>query len=526
MKKFIAFISKDLKLSGTSLRTQPAAISSILKQIGSDPDNLKEIYDKRSEIKELLLGPVFAASTSNSYASACKNVIKMLKLKEDEQSAALEFYSGISRIAQSAHKTMLHPDRQLKPRGMRANEALERYGVDLKSVIDAQRNPEPMEYQNNMVSGIPAAVLPDDLRDIYQKVEYYVRNIMRTKKGGPLQGTSIKQYLSNIRAVMRKFKVMFPELCNDPMDLDFTVLYPEKVIELFDAQKSVYVRKPYETAVTKFLPLAKGTDEERRDVWIKYNTWLTTTQERNPAPRFKVFYGQDYLTGDENVEYNWPMLLQNVAFILEHMTVDPIQKMFMLLFTTVAPRRSRDYSNMLVDVPDDKKHNILDFKKKEFIFNSYKNSAKLGPQTISITSKPLLKDLKAYRDQNPGKFLFERNGKPMTKDQIQHFLRVEIGDYYGIPFGINALRHLFASHVFAIKTHPRDMQKIAESMGTSIKMLHTNYIDVKDKELDDDPEDVTLVKKKKPAKATKPEEAKQPEVEDKKPAAKTKKAKK
>ena len=66
MKKFIAFISKDLKLSGTSLRTQPAAISSILKQIGSDPDNLKEIYDKRSEIKELLLGPVFAASILNS----------------------------------------------------------------------------------------------------------------------------------------------------------------------------------------------------------------------------------------------------------------------------------------------------------------------------------------------------------------------------------------------------------------------------------------------------------------------------
>jgi hypothetical protein len=244
------------------------------------------------------------------------------------------------------------------------------------------------------------------------------------------------------------------------MDLDFTVLYPEKVIEMFDAQPSVYMRKGYETAVTKFLPLASGQDEERRDVWIKYNTWLTTTQERNPAPRFKVFYGQNYLTGDENVEFDWTMLLQNVDFILEHMTIDPIQKMFVLLFTTVAPRRSRDYAHMLVDVPDDKKHNILDFKKKEFIFNSYKNSAKLGPQTISITSKPLLKDLKAYRDQNPGNFLFERNGKPMTKDQIQRFLRVEIGDYYGIPFGINALRHLFASHVFAIKTHPRDMQKL------------------------------------------------------------------
>ena len=163
---------------------------------------------------------------------------------------------------------------------------------------------------------------------------------------------------------MWKFKIMFPELCNDPMDLDFTVLYPEKVIELFDAQKSVYGRKPYETAATKFLPLAKGTDEERWDVWIKYNTWLTTTQEQNPAPRFKVFYGQDYLTGDENVEYNWPMLLQNVDFILEHMTVDPIQKMFMLLFTTVAPRRSRDYSHMLVDVPDDKNTTSSTSKRK------------------------------------------------------------------------------------------------------------------------------------------------------------------
>jgi hypothetical protein len=203
--------------------------------------------------------------------------------------------------------------------------------------------------------------------------------------------------------------------------------------------------------------------------------------------------------------------------------------MFMLLFTQVPPRRSRDYAHMLVDVPDDKKHNILDFKRKEFIFNSYKNSAKLGPQTIEINSKPLLKALKEYHDNHPGKFLFERNGKPMTKDMIQHFLRVEIGDYYAIPFGINALRHLFASHVFAIKTHPRDMDKIAEKMGTSVKMLFSNYIDVKDKELDDEdiPDDVTVVKKKKPAKVkmiqTKQTE---PAAPAKKPAAKGKKGKK
>jgi hypothetical protein len=404
---------------------------------------------------------------------------------------------------------------------MRANEALERYGVDLKAVINVQRNPDPMEYKRHMVSGIPAAVLPDDLRDIYQKVEYYVRNVMRTKKGGPLQDTSIKQYLSNIRAVMRKFKSMFPELCNDPMDLDFTVLYPEKVIELFDAQKSVYVRKPYETAVTKFLPLANGTDEERRDVWIKYNTWLTTTQERNPAPRFKVFYGQNHMTEEENVEYDWTLLLQTVDFIFEHVEPDHLRRMFMLLFTKVPPRRSRDYAHMLVDVPDDKKHNILDFKRKEFIFNSYKNSEKLGPQTIKIKSEPLLKELKTYRDKNPGKYLFERNGKPMTKDQIQYFLRVEIGDYYGIPFGINALRHLFASHIFAIRTHPREMNGIAKDMGTSVLMLNTNYIDVKDRDLDDEPENVTLVKKKKPAKVKLPE----PEPEAKKPAAKGKKNK-
>jgi hypothetical protein len=113
----------------------------------------------------------------------------------------------------------------------------------------------------------------------------------------------------------------------------------------------------------------------------------------------------------------------------------------------------------------------------------------------------------------------------MTKDQIQHLLRVEIGNFYGIPFVMNALRHLFASHIFAIRTHPRDMADTAKQMGTSIQMLNTNYIDVKDKALDEDiPDDVTVVKKKKPATVKLPVQTKQPETEAKRPAAQAKKA--
>lgn len=78
----------------------------------------------------------------------------------------------------------------------------------------------------------------------------------------------------------------------------------------------------------------------------------------------------------------------------------------------------------------------------------------------------------------------KRNGdrsvkKVYDEDTIQRILLQNIGKKNGIPFGINALRHLYATEIFR-KVPPNQWKKQAYLMGTSIDMLAMNYMDVGD----------------------------------------------
>ena len=162
-----------------------------------------------------------------------------------------------------------------------------------------------------------------------------------------------------------------------------------------------------------------------------------------------------------------------------------LHRLILSLYTDTPPRRSLDYANMLINVPDDKVHNILVFtpKVKQFIFNEYKTSNKKGPQHIPIVSPALIKILDDHLKKHPDqKYLLMRNGNALNDVQIREIIRKEIGPKE-TPFGGQMIRRLFATYIVKEnETNPRQFKAFASKMGTSVEMLFDNYVQVPENE--------------------------------------------
>jgi hypothetical protein len=140
---------------------------------------------------------------------------------------------------------------------------------------------------------------------------------------------------------------------------------------------------------------------------------------------------------------------------------------------------------MLINKPDDKKHNILVFNdhEKKFIFNSYKNAKKSDSQTVAITEPKLIKRIAAYLKTNKDNtYLLEREGEPLDKDDVVRVLTQELAGPYKMPSTIWRMRHLYSTFVTVDEpVDPRMLAGIAYKMGTSDTMMIRNYSDFKKK---------------------------------------------
>jgi integrase len=150
------------------------------------------------------------------------------------------------------------------------------------------------------------------------------------------------------------------------------------------------------------------------------------------------------------------------------------------LYTYIAPRRNKDYLEMVVfkalkkdkteDLPKDKNYLIVDYRgtPQQFIFNVYKTAKTYGTQTIPI-SDPLKSVIKTYLSsrklEDPKAketpFLMDDEGKVLTLDNS--ITRI-LNKIFGKKVGSSMLRHIFLSDKYNIK----EMKQIADAMGHSL----------------------------------------------------------
>jgi hypothetical protein len=107
----------------------------------------------------------------------------------------------------------------------------------------------------------------------------------------------------------------------------------------------------------------------------------------------------------------------------------------------IAPRRSIDYTEMVLKPTDKKTQNYIDMRKSKFVFNQYKTAGTIGTQEIEIpvALKKILKKWILLIPTEVNHLLFNNYKEPLSN--------VSLGQRFNEMFGpkksVNSMRHYF-----------------------------------------------------------------------------------
>lgn len=152
------------------------------------------------------------------------------------------------------------------------------------------------------------------------------------------------------------------------------------------------------------------------------------------------------------------------------------------LYCLQAPRRNKDYTNMLVvkSVPDDKANNYLNSKEMKWVFNNFKTEKTYKQQVIDIPDE-LQRLLKVY-------FKFHPKAKEIKSGEPVHFLMTYEGKaidnstemtralnkIFGKKVGSSLLRNIYLTSKYGDKA--KELKEDAEMMATSVETASNHYI--------------------------------------------------
>ena len=177
--------------------------------------------------------------------------------------------------------------------------------------------------------------------------------------------------------------------------------------------------------------------------------------------------------------------------ILNRSQFETLQKYVLLsMYVLIAPRRSMDYASFKIrnfdetaDSTDNYMVNYSKNKKKgnaSFVFNTYKNSKRLGRQTVNDIPKPLEKLIDTWKLFNKSDYLLVNNqGNAITQSRIAVLLNDIFG---GKNISTSMLRHIYLSDKFK-DVNLQELEETANNMGQkdirrTLKYVDKNYDEI------------------------------------------------
>lgn len=170
--------------------------------------------------------------------------------------------------------------------------------------------------------------------------------------------------------------------------------------------------------------------------------------------------------------------LSEVIKIRESLDKASIEYLLVSLYTMTAPRRNKDYSEMVVvfDEPVlDVTKNYYIASEQQFVFNIFKTAKQYGSQRIDVPAE-LVKVLDNWilnhplNDQDEFPLLVTSKGKRINAGN--GITRI-LNNIFDKKIGSSALRHIFLNDKFGASLDER--KKIADAMGHSIS-TQNSYI--------------------------------------------------
>jgi integrase len=161
-----------------------------------------------------------------------------------------------------------------------------------------------------------------------------------------------------------------------------------------------------------------------------------------------------------------------------------LQLVVLSLYCLQAPRRNKDYTDMMVvkKTPDDTTFNYLNIDEGEWVFNNYKTQKKYQQMRLPVPSDlmgiikvylmhhPEAKELKK-KNPLPVPFLVHQDGRKVaTSTDMTRMLNKIMGN----KVGSSMLRNIFLTDKYSDTA--KEMAKDVAAMGTSMDTANNNYI--------------------------------------------------
>jgi len=177
--------------------------------------------------------------------------------------------------------------------------------------------------------------------------------------------------------------------------------------------------------------------------------------------------------------------------VLTRKQLETLQNYVLLsMYVLIPPRRSMDYTEFKIrnfnegqDSSDNYMVNYNKNKKKglaTFVFNSYKNSKRLGRQVIENIPKPLEKLIDTWKLFNKSDYLLiNQVGNKITQSRIASLLNEIFG---GRNISTSMLRHIYLSSKFK-DVNLQEITETANAMGqtdirTTLAYVDKNYDEI------------------------------------------------
>ena len=308
-----------------------------------------------------------------------------------------------------------------------------------------------------------------------------------------LAKNTINTYMASIRKIQ--------QICDcDASSIEGLIKNRQKIIDSLGEVQTPMVRKSKLSVIITILD-DKHAEHSKELAEALKDYRKVMTEDANKVNKREVSQElsekqKDNLISQEEVMKVYNDLKAEATPLLKRETLnraqfDTLQKFVLLsLYVLIAPRRSLDYASFKIrnfnqneDSADNYMVNYNKNKKKglaSFVFNTFKNSKRLGRQIVADIPKPLEKLIDAWKLFNKSDYLLVNNqGNPVSQARIAVYLNDIFG---GRNISTSMLRHIYLSDKFK-NVNLEELEETAHNMGQkdirrTLKYVDKNYDEI------------------------------------------------
>ena len=290
-----------------------------------------------------------------------------------------------------------------------------------------------------------------------------------------LASNTLKTYMASIRKIQSIVNV-------DADTVDALIKNREEIAKQLAEVQTPMVRKSKISVIITILDDKHNDHSEELDEALKFYRKEMTLDaakvDKRELSQELSDKQKEHLITQEEVMKVYNQLKAEAAPLMKKGTLtrkqfETIQNFVLLsMYVLIPPRRSMDYAVFKIrnfnEASDSEDNYMVNYNKNKrkglasFVFNTYKNSKRLGRQVINDIPKTLEKIIEMWKTYNKSDYLLINNqGKPVSQSKIASWLNDIFG---GRQISTSMLRHIFLTSKYK-DVDLQDLTDTANAMG-------------------------------------------------------------